>query len=644
MWYRDGIFLSLLVGSFSWVHGQTSPADQTLPTVTVRGTTPERFSAGLKTQRIDSVTLAQFRFQTLTDLLTYTTPIAFKVYGAGQLATASFRGTSSNHTAVLWNGININQPTLGQTDFSTVPVAGFDQLAVQYGSSASCVGTDAVGGSILLMGNPNWQQPGFSVSAGQQIASFRNFGTQASVRFVTKTGQRWQMAGKTFLNRSNLANDFPYRERGNYFTERSTTRQKGFIQDLYFRNQRNQQLSVNVWLTDNDLIVSPFDTIVRERTRSQSYRFLTTFETAQLTFRVGYIRDIIGYARGNFQNPSHSETDRLVSRFEKEWTKPHRFGKASLRIGGEWSHYWTRVDGYGSALIQEDRADLFALVRLQLTKWLLSANVRQAFVTRFDPPITPSVGAEYSIRQTEKTNLTAKASIGRSYRVPTLNERYWRDLGNPNIRPENGFNLEAGMSGRWQPADQLRLTSEATVFRNRIDDWSYWNPDYGYRVENLQLVVARGLEWSGTVTHTTPTWQSGLILGYALTRSSQQRVYNVYAQDIIGKQLVYVPLHTGRFSLYISRGKNRLTLQNQMNSRQYITFDNIQFLRGFMLTNLLLETQLKLGPLETRLQGQINNVFDTLYLNIKRNAMPGRHFSIQLICNLNTKTNEKNSK
>ncbi|GAB3338152.1 TonB-dependent receptor plug domain-containing protein [Larkinella ripae] len=636
MRYRDGIFLSMLVGSFLNGNGQSRGPDQTLPAVTIRGTTPEWFLAGQKIQRIDSLALEQFRFQTLTDLLTYNSPIAFKVYGAGQLATVSFRGTSANHTAVLWNGININQPTLGQTDFSTLPVTGFDQLAVQYGSSASCVGSDAVGGSVLLMSNPKWQQPGFSATLGQQLGSFRNSGTQAGVRFVTSPGKRWQLAGKTFVNRTAFNNDFPYRERGNYFVERSTTNQRGFIQDLYFRNQKNQQVSANIWLTDNDLIVSPFDTTVRERTRSQSYRFLTTFETAKLTARVGFIRDIIDYARGNFRNPSHSETDRLISRFEREFTHQGQNSQWNLRVGGEWSHYWTRVDGYGTQLIQEDRADLFALLRIQWAKWLISANLRQAFVTRFDPPITPSVGAEYALYQGKEFSLTAKASAGRSYRVPTLNERYWRELGNLDLRPESGFNLETGLAARWAPSDRLNWSTEATVFRNRIDDWSYWNPESGYRVENLQLVVSRGLEWSGTLTYQTANWQSGLQLSYALTRSSQERVYNTYAQDIIGKQLVYVPKHVGRISAYVARGKNRLTIQNQLNSRQYITFDNIQFLRGFILTNILLETAVRLGPVQARLQGQINNVFDTLYLNVKRNAMPGRHFSLQLICNLHT--------
>ena len=75
--------------------------------------------------------------------------------------------------------------------------------------------------------------------------------------------------------------------------------------------------------------------------------------------------------------------------------------------------------------------------------------------------------------------------------MPTLNERYWLVLGNPNLRPERGFNMETGLAATLLLTPTLTLNAEATAYRNRVDDWSYWNPDYGYRVENLQLVVGR---------------------------------------------------------------------------------------------------------------------------------------------------------
>ncbi|QJW92209.1 TonB-dependent receptor [Spirosoma taeanense] len=612
-------------------------ADTAVPlsAVTVRAIAPERFLAGQKLQRVDSTTLLQFRFGMLTDLLALNTPLAFKSYGPGQLATVSFRGTSANHTAVLWNGININQPNLGQTDFSTLPVAGFDRLAVQYGSSASVVGSDAVGGSVLLGSSPVWK-PGFSATLGQQIASFQNHQTQAGIRYASTPGQIWQVAGKTFAYRNQFNNVYPYTERRNYFLEQSETAQRGLVQDLYFRHRSGRQLSVNAWLSDNDLVVAPDDTIARERTRTQSARLQGTYEADRLTVRLGWIRDVYDYAKGNFDAPSHTRTDRFVNRVEREFVLlPTRESlRLNLRIGGEWSHYRTVTDGYGGQLITENREDLYALLRFQTVRWLVSANVRQAFVTRFNPPLTPSLGAEYRLVQHRSFALTAKGSVGRSYRVPTLNERYWLGLGNPNLRPERGFNLEAGLVANATLTEPLRLTVEATAYQNRVDDWSYWNPDYGYRVENLQLVVSKGLELSTNLTYTQARWQAGLRGGYAFIQSSQERAYSTYAQDVVGRQLPYVPLHTGTLNIFLQQHRTRLTVQTQATSRRYITFDESQFFRGVTLTNVLLEHTVRVGPVAGRVQGQVNNVFDALAFSVKRNALPGRNIAINLLLNL----------
>lgn len=123
--------------------------------------------------------------------------------------------------------------------------------------------------------------------------------------------------------------------------------------------------------------------------------------------------------------------------------------------------------------------------------------------------------------------------------------------------------------------------------------------------------------------------------GYALTRSSQERAYSVYAQDVVGKQLPYVPVHTGTANVYVQQGRTRLTVQSQASSRRYITFDESQFFRGVMLTNVLLESTAKLGRVPVRVQGQVNNVFDTLSFSVKRNALPGRNVAVNIIFSIN---------
>src|SRR5687767_7836804 len=101
-----------------------------LQEVSVYGMPASKYAAGTKLEPVtkDGATL-------LDQALAAAPSIYFKTYGNGQLSTIAFRGTSASHTAVLWNGMNINSPTLGQTDFSLFPVYLLDDITLQYGAS-----------------------------------------------------------------------------------------------------------------------------------------------------------------------------------------------------------------------------------------------------------------------------------------------------------------------------------------------------------------------------------------------------------------------------------------------------------------------------------------------------------------------------
>jgi iron complex outermembrane receptor protein len=596
-----------------------------LEPVIVKGFVPEKFMSGLKMQKIDSATLTQFRFQNIGDLLSLYTPIAFKNYGPGQLNTASFRGTSANHTAVLWNGLNINSPILGQTDFSTIPVAGFDQLSVQYGAAASIVGSDAVGGSILLGSAPGIS--GINVAIGRQQESFNNHQTQVTARYGARINNDWTFSGKTNVYDGRMNNEFPYSERNRYSMLSSNSFQRGLVQDLFFNSKNDHQISAHVWLTRNRLTLTPEDKAGRELTLTEAYRAMLRYNYKLLTLRTSWVRDIIDYAKGDYSQLDHAVTDKFASRAEREFD----FNKLQIRAGGEWTHYRAQVAGYDAGLLTENRGDLFLLTRLQATpRLVISANLRQAFVTGYNPPFTPSLGAEYLLVQKTDYNLKLRGSYGRSYRVPTLNERYWKEMGNPDIRPESGWNKEIGFDQSIVLNQNHSISSTVTAYHNRIKDWTYWNPSRAYHVENLQQVLARGIEVQLGWRYQISGWKAGANAGYALNKSAQERAYDAYSADIIGKQLVFVPIHSGNVNAFVQYKNSRLTGQVQTVSKRFSTFDNSQFLQGYTLSNLLAEHTFVLEKIKMRLQGQINNLANTFYLNVRNNAMPGRSFALSL--------------
>ncbi len=619
-----GTFLPVII------HAQTDSI--ALQPVNIKGFVPEKFMSGLKVQRIDSASLLAFQFQNISDLLAIQTPVSFNKYGPGQLTTAFFRGTSSNHTAVLWNGLNINSPTLGQTDFSTIPVAGFDALSIQYGSAASIVGTDAVGGSILL--NSAAGNNGFKILLGQQVESFHNHQTQVAARYGSALRNNWRISGKTSLYDNRMNNQFPYRQRREYALLPSEAFQRGLVQDIFLNGKNNQEISAHAWITSNKLTSSPADTAGRELTLTKAYRAMLRYSFGDFTARAAWVRDIIDYAKGNYNQLNHAVTDKFSNRIEKDFDLllNQNGGNISIKAGAEWTHYRTRVPGYEIPVITENRGDFFLLTRWQANAaFLVSLNLRQALVTGYNPPFTPSLGAEYDLVDLPGYKLKLKSSVARSYRVPTLNERYWKILGDPDIRPESGWNKEAGLEQTVTISPKSTFNASLTAYHNRIKDWTYWNPVKNYRVENLQQVLARGLElqagWRGNVDVT----QVGANLTYAFNKSVQERAYDAYSADVIGKQLRFVPLHTAGLNAFAQYKNTKLTGQLQFAGKRYTTFDNTTFLKEYALLHLIAETSVSIGKVYLRVQGQINNVTNTFYLSVQNNALPGRSFAINLI-------------
>ena len=106
-------------------------------------------------RKMDTALLKRLNTITMSQLLIQHSPVFIKTFGPGGLATASFRGTTASHTLVLWNGFQLNAPTLGQVDFSTIPVFMTEQVALKWGSGTSA-NSGGLGGIVNIETNQHF--------------------------------------------------------------------------------------------------------------------------------------------------------------------------------------------------------------------------------------------------------------------------------------------------------------------------------------------------------------------------------------------------------------------------------------------------------------------------------------------------------
>lgn len=78
----------------------------------------------------------------------------------------------------------------------------------------------------------------------------------------------------------------------------------------------------------------------------------------------------------------------------------------------------------------------------------------------------------------EKGNITAKASITRNYRFPTLNDLYFLPGGNTDLKRESGFTYEAGLSFAVGKDNVYTLSGSASWFDQHVNDWIIWLPNF----------------------------------------------------------------------------------------------------------------------------------------------------------------------
>ncbi|MDE7126172.1 MAG: Plug domain-containing protein, partial [Muribaculaceae bacterium] len=194
----------MLVGYYGSMHSQgMSSRFHRLDELVVTSRRPMK-EIGMQKTALDSAALKENIALSMADVLAYNTSVFVKSYGRATLATVAFRGTSPSHTQVTWNGMRINNPMLGMTDFSSIPSYFIDRASLLHGTSSVNETGGGLGGLVSLSTAPDVED-GFGAQYVQGIGSFSTFDEFA--RF-TYGNDKWAISTRAVYSSS--PNEFKY--------------------------------------------------------------------------------------------------------------------------------------------------------------------------------------------------------------------------------------------------------------------------------------------------------------------------------------------------------------------------------------------------------------------------------------------------
>ncbi|OKL39002.1 hypothetical protein A3841_03370 [Pontibacter flavimaris] len=610
---------------------QQDTTQHQLRTVEVFGKPAEVYATGSRVVQLDSAFLSTYSSGSLAEALQARTPIYFKSYGVSGSSSVAFRGTNASQTAVLWNGLHIASPTLGQSDFSVLPLSGIGEVAVQHGAAAASYGSGAIGGAVLL-NSPKYKTEGIGGDVKLETGSFDRYFGSGNLGYGSK---KFSYALSAY---GHLAeNTFKYKDLSRFGTpevqqEHAQVQQHGLTQDLNWHISPATELSLHGWYTFSDRELQPAMGAVNTNARQldESLRLMAGLQhqsqLGQTDVKLAYFNDFLHYTDNS--NDSEADVDTYQLQAEQTYTYGTRW---SLRGGVNLQHFVARNDGYAREQ-EESRASLFALFRYDPVQPLqLTLNLRQALVENYNPPLTPALGFNWKFLNSNQHQVSLKGNASGSYRVPTLNDRFWAGAGNPDLKPEQGWNYELGLRHVLVQGNAFLLETEATGYYMLIDDWIQWTPNYTglWRPTNLQKVESKGIELSTTATATLGEVKLSSTAGYTYTSSVQAAVYEGSGSDK-GRQLMYVPRHKAILATEAKYKSWSLLGNLNYTGLRYTSNSETSHLDDFILLNLALSRRLQLGPNTLLLTLRSDNLTNAAYQTMAYRAMPPRGYTFSL--------------
>ena len=593
---------------------------------------------GIKQVKIDENSLIFNNGKSLADVLRSNGSVYIKQYAPGQLSTISMRGSNASQVQVLWKGFNLNNLSLGLTDFSLIPTNLFNNVTLNMGSVGATGGNGVVAGGIelnnfsnLLVGEK------FSIEGGFNSGSFGRYAGNLSLSTRIKNAE---ITIKPFY--SSIKNNFSFlNSQGNSVaTKHASSLLYGSMATVNFQLKKDI-ISIDTWLQSSHReIPATIDEPISTQTQDDKLIKIAINHGHYtpkyiLENHLAYFYDELNY----YQSPlleSGYKTNNILGESVFKW---HKFrARHSISING--SLAFSENSGYSTGIKQMGRTSIGYFYESILHRTKIGHNFSFAVkeelnTSKFSIPILQTGLAGNLWRHVKKRYshfVNYKLNGGTVYRFPTLNDRFWSPGGNPDLKPEKGFNGNGTISfllknGNY-PSSKIQI--EFTHFERYVYDWIMWQPRNGYWTpQNLLAVWSRGNETVVLIEFGKKIrCFSKSLFNYTLSTQEKSEIAN---DNSIGRQLIYTPMYNVNCEAGIKFASFTLSGNYSYYGYRYTSSDNYEYLSPFHLVGARILWGYKTNKFNINMYAEVDNILNVNYYWVaQRPALP-RNFNVGFI-------------
>jgi len=508
--------------------------------------------------------------------------------GPGQVTSVFLRGTESNHTLVLIDGVRMNPGTIGGAAVQNISPEMIERIEIVKGARSALFGTDAIGGVINVITRRTEQ--GF-VEGGVGSGSFA---TQSA-----------HVSGGNRSDDAEFGVNLDWQDTDGYAPRVDSEIKRGYENlsaNVYAsKNVGNHELSARHWRGEGnveylDFFLAPVD---------QNYQnAVTSLALESRPSTTGSSKLVLSFTQDEVQQqqtPDYVNSERL----SLDWQYSHALENHTL-TGGV---YFVGEDA--SALSFGSGFDERTLTRALFLQDQLALSRQRAFVAlrltdheNFGSHVTWNAEYAYDISDAVTLNI----GLGHAFRAPDATDRFGFG-GSPDLEPEIADEQQLGI--RYIAGERHSFSFE--FYANRIEDLIEFDFET-FTLRNLDEAEIRGAQLGYEYRGERFVLKADIV---------RQRAENANT----GSRLLRRAEETATISFTQSLGAHRLGL-SILASGAREDFGEIT-LPGYVVANATALLQLND---QWQLSARIENLADTEYQTAANYRMQERSGFIELRC------------